>query len=489
MAMKLMPRMPLHMKALILFVTFQSIMMLGTVGGLHVALPTITNEFESSITTTVWIMVAYSLALAGGTFALGKSTTLLERRNLITLGLVLDIVLLVATFYTTNIYLFIIFRFLSAFVRIYPWLILQVIGVGGFPPEHRGKVFGIMGIVQGFAMMASPPIAGFVTELWGWRWLFMGSAGAFTLMLIAVWIMIPRLDPPEPRSKLKLSQFDIPGSVLMMLGMVLLLASIQIYFRADASNMVIVFGIIAIIILALFFWVETHSSTPIVPFGLFRVKGIMMGSLQAVTMGWINGSIQLVVPFLLIVGFGWSVAYAASIMFFMGLVRPLARFVAGWASDKFGSSAVVVSAGVAAAIGQLAITSAGMSPGLTIIVMALILMGLSQASMQTANQRQIFNSMPAGQLHLAPSFSLVLTTSGSSIALAFVAAILTGTSSITTGSGIIDTTIVENSFLVIRVVTVIMAFGILASQLLPRMLGEKEKPDLPSVTGSPSTEN
>ena len=96
--------------------------------------------------------------------------------------------------------------------------------------------------------------------------------------------------------------------------------------------------------------------------------------------------------------------------------------------------------------------------------------------------------MPKGQLHLAPSFSLVLTTSGSSIALAFVAAMLTGISSITTGSGIVDTTIVENSFLVIRVVTVIMAFGLLASQLLPRILAKVEKPELTSIAGSHPTE-
>ena len=469
--MRVLVRMPLHVRALILFVTHQTIMMMGTVGGLHVVLPTITEEFQTTIATTVWIMLAYSLALAGGTFALGKSSTLLEKRKLITLGVVLDVGLLVAIFYTHNIYFFIAARFFSAFVRIYPWLILQVMGIGGFPAEHRGKVLGIMGVVQGFGMMASVPLAGFVTELWGWRWLFMGSAVAFALMTVAVWLMLPKLEPPADRPKAKLSQFDIPGSVLMMVGVVALLASLQLFVRGYAPNVIALLGVITVAGLGAFIWVEVHTKTPIVPFALFRVRGVMMGALQAVTMGWMNGSIQLLLSFLFIVGFGWSVAYAASIMFFMGVVRPASRFASGWASDRYGSSAVVVSAGVMAVAGQSIIASVGVSPALSLVIGALVLMGFGQAAMQTANQRQIFTSIPGNQLHLAPSVSLVLSTSGSSIGLAFVAAALVSGSAISTGSGVADSEMVAAASSAIRVVTALLVVGLTAAQILPRVLG------------------
>jgi MFS family permease len=464
-------RMPLHVRALILFVTHQTIMMLGTVGGLHVVLPTITEDFNTTITTTVWVMLAYSLALAGGTFALGKSSTLLEKRMLITFGLVVDVGLLVAIFYTHNIYFFIAARFFSAFVRIYPWLILQVMGIGGFPAEQRGKVLGIMGVVQGFGMMASVPVAGFVTDLWGWRWLFMGSAWAFALMIVPVWLMLPKLDPPADAPKVKLSQFDIPGSALMMVGVVALLAALQLFVRGYAPSVVTVLAVVTVVGLAAFVWVEMHTKTPIVPFALFKVRGVMMGALQAVTMGWMQGSLQLLLSFLFIVGFGWSVAYAASILFFMGLVRPLSRFVAGWASDRYGSSVVVVSAGVAAVVGQLIISFVGVSPNLGFIIGALILMGLGQAAMQTANQRQIFTSIPREQLHLAPSVSLVLSTSGSSVGLAFVAAALVSGASLTSGSGIADNQMVETASNAIRVVTAGLVVGLTAAQMLPRIFG------------------
>jgi MFS family permease len=477
--------MPVHVKALILFVAHETIMIMGTVGGLHVVLPTITEEFNTTIATTVWIMLAYSLALAGGTFALGKSSTLLEKRMLITLGLVVDIGLLVAIFYTHNIYFFIAARFFSAFIRIYPWLILQVLGIGGFPVEHRGRVLGITGVVSGLAMMAAVPLSGFVTQLWGWRWLFMGTSWAFALMTVAVWLMLPKLGPSTNAPKIKLSQFDIPGSALMMVGMVTLLASLQFFVRGYAPNMAVVMLIFALVGLGAFVWVETHTKTPIVPFAIFKVRGVMIGAVQAVTLGWMTASLQLLLSFLFIVGFGWSVAYAASIMFFMGVVMPISRFVAGWASDRYGSSGVVILTGIVAVIGQFIISAEGTSPNLSFIIGALILIGLGQAAMQTANQRQIFTSIPKNQLHLAPSVSLVLSTSGQSIGLAFVAATLVSGVSMASGTGIVNTEMIATASSAIRVVTVILVVGLAVAQIVPRLYGSGTIGNTSNLSGVP----
>ena len=478
-------RMPLHVRALILFVAHQETMMLGTVGGLTVALPTITEEFHTTIATTAWIMLAYSLALAGGTFAMGKSSTLLDKRFLIILGDVVDVALLVSVFYTHNIYYFIGTRFLSAFFRIYPWLILQVMGVGGFPAHQRGKVLGFMAVVQGFGMMASIPIAGFVTEHIGWRWLFMGSAWLFALHAVAVWLMIPKQPRPADAPRIQFSQFDIPGSLLMMVGVVSLLSSLQLFVRGIASGIVPVLGITAVLGLAAFVWVELHTPTPVVNFAIFKVRGVLIGAIQAVTFGWMNGGLQLLLPFLFVVGFGWSVSYAAGIIFFMNVVRPVSGFLSGWLSDRYGSSAVVISAGVVAVAGQSALASVGASPVIGVIIGALMLMGIGQAFIQTANQRQIFTSFPREQLHLAPSMSLVLSTSGSSMGLAIVATMLgAGTAGIRAGAG--DPALAEAASTAIYIITAVLVVGLLAAQTLPRFLTKAPEaaPTTEKVTGA-----
>ena len=69
-------------RALMLFTAHQTAMHLATVGGLTVALPAMMAEFHADVATVVWVQVAYSLALAGGTIPLGQLGPLVGRRRL-----------------------------------------------------------------------------------------------------------------------------------------------------------------------------------------------------------------------------------------------------------------------------------------------------------------------------------------------------------------------------------------------------------------------
>jgi MFS family permease len=456
--------------------THQTAMILGTVMGLTVAFPTITEEFNTTIATTVWIQLGYSLALAGGTFSLGLSSTLLDKRKLVIFGLLADVVLMAIIFNTHNIYVFIGARFLSAFVRIYPWLILQVMGIGGFPAHQRGKVLGIVAITQGVGMLVSIPLAGFVTEVFGWRWLFMGTSVFYLMLAPVVWVLIPAQPRSADAPKIRLSQFDIPGSVFMMMGMVSILASVQIFVRGYSSTIGPVLAVAAVVSVGAFIWVELRTKTPVVDFALFKMRGVTMGALQAISFGWGNGSLQLLLPFLFIVGYGWSITYTAGIMLFMNIVRPVSGFLSGWLSDRIGSSKVIVAAAVVALTGQLILASFNVEPELVIVIVALMLMGTGQAFMQTANQRQIFTSIPKEQLHAAPSTSLVLTTSGSATGQAFVGAALGASTAIAASGGDGNLALVSAASTSIYIMSAVFVVGLTAAQLLPRLLARKQGP-------------
>ena len=467
---------PVHVRALVLFMVHQTSMMLGTVMGLTVAFPAITEDFGTTVDTTVWIQLAYSLALAGSTFSVGLSSTLLDKRKLVVFGLFADVVLMVVIFYTSSIYVVIVCRFFSAFVRVYPWLILQVMGIGGFPPHQRGKVLGIVAVTQGFGMLASVPVAGFVTEFFGWRWLFMGTAMFYLALAPLAWRLLPSqaraADAPRPR----LSDFDVPGSVLMLIGMVSALVAVQVFVRGISPLVALTLGVTGFSALLLFLWVELQARTPVLPFALFRIRGVLMGAMQAVSFGWVNGSLQLLLPFLLIVGYGWSLTYAASVMLAMNLVRPASGMLSGWCSDRYGSSAVILSAAVVAGTGQLLLASLGTSPSVLWVVGALVLMGTGQAFMQTANQRQLFTSIPREQLHAAPSTSLVLTTSGSATGQAVVSAALGTTIAVVSGGTGGSGALASTASSTIVVITIVFGVSLTMAQVLPRRLSEGPLP-------------
>src|SRR5688572_379428 len=131
-----MMRPSLRVRALVLFMTHQMTMHLFTVTGLAVALPQMMDEFQVDVTTVAWVQLAYGLALAGGSFQIAQVSTLFGKRTLVLLGVLSDVVLLVIMFVTSSVYVLIAARFLHALMRLFPWLILQVIAIGSFPPEQ-----------------------------------------------------------------------------------------------------------------------------------------------------------------------------------------------------------------------------------------------------------------------------------------------------------------------------------------------------------------
>lgn len=479
--MKLMRQnVPMHVRALVLYMTYSLIMGLATTAGLQVAMPQIMSDFHVPVTTAVWVMIAYSVALSGGTLALGGVTTFFDRRLLVVFGIAVDVILLAISFYTQSIYILIVCRFLSAAFRVFPWLILQVEGVGGFPPEQRGKAVGYTAMTQGVGMMLGLPFTGFVMDHFGWRWLFMGSAVVYLAMIPVVLMSLPKL-PPTGEKK-RLSDFDIFGSALMMTGMVSLITALQLYARGlGAGPGVLLLAVFGAGSLLAFVWVELHVRSPILQFSLFKTPGVSLSASQGLVMGITNGAFMLMLPFMFISGVGWSVAHVSSILFFQNVTRPFAGPVSGRLADRFGTAAVIFPAALLSLGGQIALASLGASPLERVAVLALILWGTGQALMQTANVRQIYASLPRDFLHLAPSINLVVMTLGTTSGQAFGSlAVQNGQDNAATGADFI-------SYLTgpMLILSAFFAAGMIVTQLLPRLIMHSRRAEAPPVTEAP----
>lgn len=457
---------PLHVKALGLYMFHTFVMGVATISGLQLAIPTIMEEFDAPVTTVVWISIAYFVALVGATVALGDLTTYFDRRVLVVLGLAADIVVMMVIFFTTNIYVFIVCRFLSATFRIFPWLILQVIGIGGFPHEQRGKAIGYNTLVTGLGFMLALPFTGFVMDHFGWRWLFMGCSLVYLVMIPVVFLMLPKL-PPETDKRKPLSEFDFLGSALIVVGAISLITSLQLFARGSSSNALpITLGSIGAASLAGFIWVELHARAPILKFSIFKIPNVALAASQAVIMGFTNGSYGLLLPFLFISGVGWSAGHASNVLFFQHLTRPPSGPMAGRLADRFGSAIVILPAAAVSVVGQLGLVLLNASPAVHVVAGILLFYGTSQAVMQTANLRQIYAALPTNQLHLAPSVNLTMTTLGSTFGLAIASLAIDRAQK--AGEG--GTAFLNRIDEALLVITALFTLGIILTQLLPRLL-------------------
>lgn len=405
---------PLHVRAFALYLAHSFVFMTLTIGGMSVALPEIMKDFDVPVTTAVWVIIGYQIALPGSMMAVGAITRHFEGRKQVVLGFALDALMMTISFLTGNIYVFILTRFLSCIARCPPWVILQVMGIGGYPPEQRGKAVGYNSFFSGLSFLAALPLTGLFVDYLGWRYLFLTAAIIYVLMIPLIYLMIPKLPPRTERPKL--SDLDLQGSVLMMSGMVCFITAVQLFARGlGGGASAITLGIVGVTSLALFVWAELRAKSPILDLRLFRIPDVSVAASQALFLGFSNGLILLVLPFMFISGFGWTAAYVSGILVFQNIPRPPAGPLAGRLADRFGSTRVILPATAISVVGQLAMAFFGASPPLQIVVAALLFWGTGQAIMQTANLRQIYAALPQERLHVAPTLILVSNSLGAVI--------------------------------------------------------------------------
>ncbi len=135
-----------------------------------------------------------------------------------------------------------------------------------FPPENRGRVQGLFGGVFGLAAIIGPTAGGFITDHWGWRWVFEVN---IPVGIVAVGVVLAGL--PYVRSKPSWRDIDFWGAFTLAAGVVPLLIALSIT-RDHAWTSPQVTGLLglAAVMLAAFVFVESRVEHPIVPLELFK---------------------------------------------------------------------------------------------------------------------------------------------------------------------------------------------------------------------------
>lgn len=470
-------------RALVLLMMFQSTMHIGTTVGLNVALPQMVEDFDADVGIVVWVQVAYGVGLIGTALPLGLLISHFEPRRVIVFSQAFELVVCMMIALMPNVYGVIVLRVLQASVRSLPWLSLQMLSIGEFPPEQRGRVLAITTFAVGAAMLASPPLVGLVTDRWDWRWVFVGTGLVMGLIGVLALLWLRPSGVKRPPVWERLAGFDLFGSLLLMAGAVGLIVALQLTIRASLA---VGLGVAAVSLMALAATVrvEMRHPDPVIPFRLFRIPGVFLGASQAVMMGWVTGAFLLILPFLFINGYGWSAAYAGSIFFFVNAARPPGNLVSGWLSDRMGSTAIVIPAAACIVASQLFVAALGVSPWLVLVIVGILIVGFAQGIGQTANLRQMYASVPQEKLRLAPGLNLVLMSLGSTTAQAVVASTIAA-ATVNVGSGG-SPDLVSAASRAIVMTTVVFGVGIAVSQLWPRLAMRRDTAD-EDVEGKPGS--
>ncbi len=137
-------------------------------------------------------------------------------------------------------------------------------------PRKRMQVLGFVSASYSMATIIGPLVGGYIVDTFSWHWVFYLNVpiGLISIVLVQVYYRLSKLPKPNGR-------VDYVGATLMTIGLVGLLAGIEMIGAADGM-IVSAIILVSFVILGVMFRVELRVEDPIIPSRLFKNLPLMI---------------------------------------------------------------------------------------------------------------------------------------------------------------------------------------------------------------------
>jgi EmrB/QacA subfamily drug resistance transporter len=267
-----------HALALVCVAFFMTILDVSIV---NVALPSIKTSLDVSENTLQWVLIAYTITFGGFLLLGGRTADLLGRRRMFMIGVGLFAIASLFCGLANSIGVLIAARAVQGIgAAIVSPATLSIITTTFEEGSERNKALGIWGAMGGSGAAAGVLFGGILTQYAGWEWIFFVNVPVGVAVLLLSRAVIRESRIPGLRG------FDAAGAVTITSSLALLVYAIS---KAPdvgwATGRTIGLLIASGVIFLAFLFIETRSTSPIVPFRIFRTKTVTGANVCGVFLG------------------------------------------------------------------------------------------------------------------------------------------------------------------------------------------------------------
>jgi MFS transporter, DHA2 family, multidrug resistance protein len=318
------PAQPAHVRhnpwAIALTVTMATFMELLDTSISNVSLPHIAGGLGTSYDEATWVLTSYLVANAVILPMSAWLSRVFGRKR----------------YYMMNVALFTATSLLCGVAPSLGMLIfcriLQGIGGGGlapveqailvdtFPKSKLGAAFALYSMAIVTAPAVGPPLGGWITDSFSWRWVFFINVpiGLLSLMLSSRLVHDPEEFTEERRQAWKGGQLRIDriGIVLIAIGFACLEVVLDRGERDDwlGSHFITTFLIIAIVAIATAIWWEWHHHDPVVELTLLRDRNFALACIYYFVFAFGLFGSTVLIPEILQTLFGYTATDAGLVL-------------------------------------------------------------------------------------------------------------------------------------------------------------------------------
>lgn len=339
---------------------------------INVAIPSMVQDLGLSTNDAEWVNAAYSLTFASLLILAGRLADRFGRRLLFIIGVVVFVgssVLVAASDSTASL---IAARALQGVggAMILPASLSIINAV--FTGKSRAVAFAVWGGTIGGAAALGPLIGGYLTTYFSWHWAFLINVPIGIIVLIGVIAVVP-----ETRDVLGRKGIDLPGTLLVTLGLVGIVFAViegQRYgwitpvrefaigswvWPLSNISIVLVSGIVGVIALIALILVERSrmaaNKIVILDLRLFRIKSFSAGNAVAVIVSLGEFGLLFAIPLFLQATRGYTAMETGVILTALAIGAFVASGLGAQLAQRFGPVRVLQLGMVLEAIGIFAL--------------------------------------------------------------------------------------------------------------------------------------
>lgn len=381
----------------------------------NVALPTISSQLHSSLSTLEWTVTAYLLTISSTLPIFGRTADLFGRKKVYSLGFLIFTLGSVLCGLAQNIWFLVGMRVLQAVGASMLMSNSAAIVTSTFPAKERGRALGLTGTVVAIGSLTGPALGGVLIGFISWRAIFYVN-----LPIGIIGYLAARFILPADETRGNQESFDFAGAMTFTAGMISILLGISNGEEWGWSSLPVILSLIlGLILIIIFIITERRAKHPMIDLSLFRNRPFLIGNLS----GWLSFvamfANNMLLPFYLQQILNYSPSKVGLLMTASPIMMAIVAPLSGHASDKFGPLALTT--------GGLAIVSTGLFYYSTLsasahfyqVVPGALLIGLGSGMFQSPNNSSVMSSVPPRKLGVAGGINSLVRNLGMIIGITF----------------------------------------------------------------------
>jgi EmrB/QacA subfamily drug resistance transporter len=362
-------------------------------GIVTIALPTISQYMDINTALVSWVVVAHLLVLTSFLLIFGKIGDYVGYKNIYLGGLFLFTVGSYLSGISLSITQLIASRILQGvgsamLLSMTPAIISKV-----FPHTTRGKIFGFISLATTIGLSLGYGVGGIVTEYMGWHWIFFVTVPLGAAATILTYFYLPEL-----KTGIEYRGFDLVGSILIFLAVILLIMPIEMGSKLGWTSPLIIGGLISSGVIFLIFYQWEHNyKNPLFHICLLKQKQLNISIIAGFMTSFVLTGTIFLLPFYFELILNYDTDVAGIIILLSTLLIIVVGPMSGRLADKIGSKLPAILGALLLATTMIILTLIDPTVGefgVVLIILALIMRSLADGIFSPANNKLVMSHSP-----------------------------------------------------------------------------------------------